>query len=410
MRYQIYNQLRYFKNKYTYVFENKTATQIIKALCDDYSLAVGTMDNTGYVIPLLAEENKSAFDIALSALQDTLTNTGRMYTLYDDFGRLCVRNSANMISDKIIMETTAEDYDYTSTIDEETYNNVILYYKEEDNRISLYAASSPSTIKQWGTLRYFEEVRNKTIAANKAKSLLALYNRKKRSLTIKKAFGSISVRGGTLIPVILELGDQTVKNYMLVQKVVHHFDDDHYTMDLTLEGAWDDPETDIVTAAYEAPAPEKDDKDPDSSAGGSVVPSSSTKKKSSGSSADDAISRLIAKAKSQLGVTEYPPNSNKTKYCTEYGVTCAWCVIFLWWCFKHSDNSKYFYGGGKSASSSQLMNYYKSKGKFTKTGPKVGDIVFFNFENKNGSPKHVGIVIGVNSDGSITTIEGNTMM
>lgn len=38
---------------------------------------------------------------------------------------------------------------------------------------------------------------------------------------------------------------------------------------------------------------------------------------------------------------------------------------------------------------------------------KVGDIVLFDF-NRNGTSDHIGLVIGINSDGSITTIEGNT--
>ena len=54
-----YDQLRYLKNKFTYVFEKKTASQIIKALCDDLKIQCGTVEDTKYVIPTLAEENKS---------------------------------------------------------------------------------------------------------------------------------------------------------------------------------------------------------------------------------------------------------------------------------------------------------------------------------------------------------------
>ena len=38
---------------------------------------------------------------------------------------------------------------------------------------------------------------------------------------------------------------------------------------------------------------------------------------------------------------------------------------------------------------------------------KKGDIVLFDFNN-NGTSDHIGIVVSVNSDGSITTVEGNT--
>ena len=59
-------------------------------------------------------------------------------------------------------------------------------------------------------------------------------------LTRRDAFGSPNVRAGTLLPVKLNLGDIVTNNYMLVEKVTHKFGNDEYTMDLTLEGAWDE--------------------------------------------------------------------------------------------------------------------------------------------------------------------------
>ena len=234
-----YDQIRYLKNKYTYLFENKTATQIIKALCKDFGLKTGEMDNTSYVIPIVSEENKSALDIVLNVIEDTLLNTGNMYVLYDDFGKLTLKNVSNMTSNHLIFNETAENFDYSSSIDDETYNSIVLYYKDDNDNIKLYTASNASTIKQWGTLRYFEEVKNPTIGQNKANSLLKLYNKKTRELKITGAFGATEVRGGTLIPVKLNLGDIVTNNFMLVEKVTHKFDKEHYTMDLTLEGAWE---------------------------------------------------------------------------------------------------------------------------------------------------------------------------
>lgn len=234
-----YDQIRYLKNKYTYLFEEKTATQIIQALCADFNLHTGAMDNTGYVIPVIAEENISALDIALDVLEETLLNTGNMFVIYDDFGDIRVKNCTNMVSTTLICETTAENFDYSSSIDDETYNSIVLYYKNEDETIQLFTASDPATINQWGTLRYFEEVKTPTIAQNKANSLLKLYNKKTRELSIKDAFGDVTVRGGTLIPIQLNLGDMVVNNYLLVEKVTHKFNKDHYTMDLTVEGAWE---------------------------------------------------------------------------------------------------------------------------------------------------------------------------
>ena len=235
-----YDQLRYFKNKYSYVFENKRADEIIQALCRDFNLHIGTLDNTRYVIRAIAEENTSAFDIILKALEDTLTSTGNMFILYDDAGKLMLKNAENMICTTLIYEDTAENFDYSTSIDEETYNSIVLYYKGENGKIIPYTASNKSAISKWGTLRYFEEVKVPTLGQSKANSLLDLYCRKSRELKIKGAFGAIEVRAGSLIPIKLNLGDTTVNNYMSVESVTHKFSKDKYTMDLTLEGAWDD--------------------------------------------------------------------------------------------------------------------------------------------------------------------------
>ena len=240
-----YDQLRYLKNKFTYVFENKTATQIIQALCKDFNLQTGTMDNTNYVIPAIAEENKSAFDIILNVLEDTLLNTGDMFVVYDDFGKITVKNAADMVSLTLVCSQTAENFDFSSSIDDETYNQIVLYYKQNNQITQMYTASSPTTIKQWGTLRYFKEVHTPTQGQNKANALLKLYNKKTRKLTVTGAFGDISVRGGTLIPVYLALGETLANNFMLVEKVTHKFKNDHHTMDLTLAGAWEDKKYEI---------------------------------------------------------------------------------------------------------------------------------------------------------------------
>ena len=69
--------------------------------------------------------------------------------------------------------------------------------------------------------------------------MLELYNRKKRTLVIRDAIGDTTIRAGTLLPEQLNVGDQIINNYMLVDKVVHKFSSDNHTMDLTLEGAWE---------------------------------------------------------------------------------------------------------------------------------------------------------------------------
>lgn len=127
------------------------------------------------------------------------------------------------------------------------------------------------------------------------------------------------------------------------------------------------------------------------------------------------IDKVLDICRSQIGVTEYPPDSNNVKYNTTYygqpvydglwGCNFPWCVVFLWWCFRAADESKYFFGGGRTANCGTLADYYEAKGQLIKYGYKKGDIVFFNFGKEY---QHVGIVESVNKDGTYTCIEGNT--
>ena len=137
-----YDQLRYLKNKFSYVFVNKKASDIVKSLCEDFNLEVGTIEDSKYVVEAIAEENKAAIDIIMTATQETLANTGQMFVLYDDAGKVCYRNVLNLKVNTILDKDTAQDLDYQTSIDEETYNRVVLYYKPKSNSGSSATFSS----------------------------------------------------------------------------------------------------------------------------------------------------------------------------------------------------------------------------------------------------------------------------
>ena len=91
-------------------------------------------------------------------------------------------------------------------------------------------------INKWCVLQYVEKIDDPDIGKLKAKALLKLYNKKMRTLTVSKIIGNKNVRAGSLVPVMLDLQDIKVANYMLVEKVTHTFDNRRWTMDLVLSG------------------------------------------------------------------------------------------------------------------------------------------------------------------------------
>ena len=232
-----YDQLRYLKNKDTETYTNKRADELVQMIANEYQLNTGVLENTGYVIAKKAESNQSLFDIILNALDETIRNRKEMYVLYDDFGKICLKNLERMKVGLVIDEETGENYDYESSIDSDTYNQIKLTYDNSDTgKREIYIAKDSSNIEKWGVLQYYDTIDEKTNGAVKVRALLDLYNQKTRNLEIKNALGDIRVRGGSLIIVNLDLGDIKLKNFMLVEKAKHTFKDGEHFMDLTLRG------------------------------------------------------------------------------------------------------------------------------------------------------------------------------
>lgn len=237
-----YDQLRYLKNKDTKVYEDKTAAQFIQMVADEYALTAGTLEDTKYVIESRVEENTSLFEMIANALDLTLTNTKQMYVLYDDFGKLTLKSLASMdvgVPGAYLMidEETGENYDYTSSIDDNTYNQIKLTYDNEETGVrDVFMAKSTENINKWGILQYFETLQKGENGQEKANALLELYNQKTRSLQITNAIGDNRVRAGSMIFIHLALGDVKIKNRMLVEKCRHLYKEGEHWMDLTLRG------------------------------------------------------------------------------------------------------------------------------------------------------------------------------
>ena len=121
-------------------------------------------------------------------------------------------------------------------------------------------------------------------------------------------------------------------------------------------------------------------------------------------SAQDIINTALA----EVGITEYPPNSNKVKYNTAFygkevsGSAYPWCCAFVWWVFAQHDPCLV----KKTASCQELGNWFNTNGRWY-SDPQIGDVVFFHFNTNDRWTNHVGIVKSINGN-VIETIEGNT--
>lgn len=232
-----YDQLRYFKNKDTYVYTNKTAGEVIKMLSSDFQMQTGIIEDTGFKIASRVEENVTLFDMVQNALDLTLQNTKEMYVMFDSFGKLSLKNISSMIINLLIDEETGENFSYSSSIDSASYNRIKLTYDNETTgKRDVYISQDSNNMNSWGVLQYFDTLQKGENGKAKADALLELYNKKTRTLSIPNAFGDTRVRAGCMVVVQLDLGDIKVKNLMLIEKCKHTFKENEHFMNLTFRG------------------------------------------------------------------------------------------------------------------------------------------------------------------------------
>lgn len=233
-----YDQLRYLKNKDSFVYENKTAAALVKMICNKYHLKWGDIEDSKYVIGSKVAED-TLLDIIKDAISDTVMSTEELFVLFDDYGNIGFKNFRNMVVPLLINADTAASYSYESSIDDATYSRVkIAVDNDETGEREIYMAQDKEAMEHFGILQYYENANNTTaeVAMERAKALLNNNKRKTRSLKVNDCIGDIRVRGGSVLYVQLGLGDIDLSSMMMVEKVRHKFEQGLHTMDLTLRG------------------------------------------------------------------------------------------------------------------------------------------------------------------------------
>lgn len=109
---------------------------------------------------------------------------------------------------------------------------------------------------------------------------------------------------------------------------------------------------------------------------------------------------VIAQARSEIGYTESPPGSNRTKFAGEAGHANGqpWCATF---CVAMARRC----GGRFGDESAYTPSLY---GSMAHVGdPRPGDLAFFDFPDSVHRIQHVGIVVSATGS-TVTCVEGNT--
>jgi hypothetical protein len=220
-----YDQLRYCKAKDTIVAKNDTITTLVYKMCNYFNLRKEVLTDTKYKLPVSVQDDKTWLDIIYSAIDDTLTNTGRWYCLRDEFGSISVRDLQDLQLDLVLGdESFAYDYEYEKSIDDDFYNQIKIVSDNEDTgKRDVYITKDSDSIAKYGLLQYFEVLDknyNPSQAKAKVDALLKLYNREVETLELS-CIGDVRVRAGNSF--FGQIEDIQLNRRLIVRSVTHKF-------------------------------------------------------------------------------------------------------------------------------------------------------------------------------------------
>lgn len=221
-----YDQIRYLNAKSSYLFYNRTASDMIAEIGKDMQLKLGELQSTGYVFPSLVSWNQSCLTLLEGALQETEQHTGEGYVLTDSPQGLCLHRAKDWMFPQSLGTGSILDYTYTTDIDQQTFNQIVVARKDRDGSMVEVMKENGDTQTKWGTLRLYQTVTqevNDAQMTQQADALLAQYNRRLRQVRLT-ALGMVGLQAGQTIWIdIPNLGDMNLHQYVTLEQVVHQF-------------------------------------------------------------------------------------------------------------------------------------------------------------------------------------------
>ncbi|MDY3691841.1 MAG: CHAP domain-containing protein [Dysosmobacter sp.] len=116
--------------------------------------------------------------------------------------------------------------------------------------------------------------------------------------------------------------------------------------------------------------------------------------------------QILQVARGELGYTESPAGSNRTKYGAWFGLNGQpWCMMFVQWVFSSEGAAALL--PARTASCGAFMRSAQAAGRWVTGGYQPGDVVIYDFPGNNVKTDHCGIVEQL-AGGGIMAIEGNT--
>lgn len=351
----------------TYRFANKTPEKIAQMVCRDVKVKTGSIAKTKMPIAKIFFQERPYYEIIMAAYTKAYRKNKKKYIAQMNGDKLEVIQKGKVIPNFHIRQgERITESSYTEDLD--SMVNRVYIYDSNNNKIG--SVSNSNWIKKYGIFQNAISVDSGN-GKTEAKAELQGIN-KTANLTMIGDYRCISGLG-----VIIEDSRTGLKGKFWIENDSHEWNGGVYTttLELAFKNVMDIQEEDEEQIA--------------NSAGGSSTTTS------------NALDDVLNQARAWIGISG--STNEATQYYGYNGV--AWCCIFQWSIFNKSGHGDLFMGGGKTASCSEVTQWYQARGKFGTT-PKTGALVVYG----PGGGNHIGLVESVSGSGinDYVSIEGNT--
>lgn len=234
-----FDQTRYLKNQDNFVFGAMPLHEVFRAICGEYGLAMGTVDESSYTCAPAIHDGKSLWDVLQGYVDETLAKSTKLFVVRDNFGKLELRDVESLHTGLLIDDVSViTSYEFQISIADNTYNQIKLGKESKGSSERLWTIVKDSThIKEWGLLQFHKKMGEGTpddSLDQLGTSLLSIYNRPSRALSLS-CLGDFRVQAGSGVQVSLSALQATSdgQNY-IVKDCSHEVTNEVHTMKLDL--------------------------------------------------------------------------------------------------------------------------------------------------------------------------------
>lgn len=237
-------------NKDTFVYENKTATDIFNDVCSRFGIPVGEAAQTSFIISDLTKKKTTGWDAIADALSLDYKNTGSKHYVSSEKGKLYLKKRLETVLQWVLeVDTNITKYKYTKSI--ETVKTRIKLLSGEG---TVLAQEQDAGLEQ--KIGIFQDINTPderlTTAQIKtlAKTLLGELKTPERSLSLNEVLGTPDAISG--VGVFIKIPHLGLNKTFYIDSDTHTFTGNLHTMSLELN---------LVSEVSEEKEPEKTQED-----------------------------------------------------------------------------------------------------------------------------------------------------